>query len=144
MLEQDGVFCKKCAILPGFSAIVAILSYHIGSSTPLHTKRNPTKTLFSQVVRKRQMRVHLQWARNIAPVTERAANLLSQHRWAESITGTFPAHISTVLLKKRQALAQHVRSFQQKARMSLGTSLFPVRQCNPPPSDVNPLGWKHL
>lgn len=96
---------KKCAILPVFSAIVVILSYHITSSTPAHTKRNPTKTLFSQVVRKRETRVYLQWARKIAPVTEQAAHLLSQHGCAsESITDSFLAHISTVLLKNRQAL----------------------------------------
>lgn len=88
---------KKSAILPVFSAIVAILSYWIRSPTPVHAKRNPTKKLLSGEKKRNEI---VQWARKIT-VTEWAVTLLSQHRWAAGSTTVLPAIIATILLKER-------------------------------------------
>jgi len=101
-----------------FSAIVAILSYHISSSTPAHTERNPTKKLFSEVVRKRETRVAV------------CREDCSSHRMSSKLA--LPAQVCTREDHIHLPCPHFHSPFEEKAGFGTALQLFSARSPDEP------------
>lgn len=135
---------KKSATLPVFSAIVAILSSQISSATPGHKKRNPTKKLSSEVVRRREMKLPLTVGKEDHHSDRVSSDLAlpAQASTREHLSPSLPS-LPWSSQRKGRFLPKAEAGWAWGPPPSLSCSVTPDQNLQEPTLHLNP-GWEHL